>query len=228
MKNIFRISAGILISLSLFSAQSCNKDPGTKNDQIEDEDANIYTSITIGTQVWLVENLKTTKYRDGISIPNITDDAAWENLSSPAYCWYNNDALTYKATYGALYNWYAVNTGKLCPAGWHAPTYGEWGTLTTYLGGDNIAGKLKEAGTAHWVSPNTGSTNESGFTALPGGQRSEGGVFDFALSNGLWWTSSEVSTQEAFGIWIATDLTEVNNSMEDKRQGYSVRCIKDN
>lgn len=227
MKITYRILAGILIILLILSAQSCKKDSDIKDDQIKDADGNKYTSVTIGTQVWLLENLRTTKYRDGTSIPNITGEAEWANLTGPSYCWYNNDAATFKATYGALYNWYAVNTGKLCPAGWHVLTLDDWATLKTYLGGDNIPGKLKEAGTAHWVSPNTGATNESGFTALPGGQRSEGGVFDFAWWNGLWWTDTEVSTQEAYGIWIATDLTEVFDSMEDKRQGYSVRCLKD-
>ena len=94
-------------------------------------------------------------------------------LTTPGYCWYNNDENANKNIYGALYNWYTVNTGKLCPAGWHVQTNEEWGLLTTYLGGNNIPGKLKEAGTAHWASPNTGATNESGFTAMPGGQRSE-------------------------------------------------------
>jgi uncharacterized protein (TIGR02145 family) len=227
MKNIINISVVMFMILSILLVNSCKKDPGTKDDVIEDTDGNIYTSVKIGTQEWLVENLKTTRYKDGTAIPLITDNTAWTDLTTPGYCWYNNDASANKSTYGALYNWYAVNQGKLCPTGWHVPTYEEWEALTTFLGGDNIAGKLKEAGTNHWASPNTGATNESGFTALPGGQRSEVGLFDFALWNGLWWTSSEITAQEAYGIWIATDLLEVYNSMEDKKQGYSVRCLKD-
>ena len=222
MKKIFRISGVIIF---IFLIHSCKKDD---DNAIKDVDGNVYTSVIIGTQVWMRENLKTTKYKDGIAIPLITDNTAWGNLTTPGYCWYNNNEATNKNVYGALYNWYAVNTGKLCPVGWHVQTNEEWGLLTTYLGGTNIPGKLKEAGTVHWASPNTGATNESGFTAMPGGQRSEGGVFDFALWNGLWWTSSEVSAQESFGIWIATDLNQVYSSMEDKRQGYSVRCLKDN
>jgi uncharacterized protein (TIGR02145 family) len=197
-------------------------------ENINDTDGNVYHPITIGTQTWMVENLKTTKYNDNTYIPRITVDTLWGKLSTPAYCWYNNDSTGNKSTYGALYNWFAVNTGKLCPTGWHVATYDEWQVLFNYLGGDNIPGKLKEAGTAHWASPNTGATNSSGFTALPGGQRSEDGVFDFALWNGLWWTSTEVTAPDAFGIWIATDLTDVYSSMEDERQGYSVRCLKDN
>ena len=116
-------------------------------------------------------NLKTTKYNDGTSIPNVTNDTSWSNLTTGAYCWYNND-VSYKNPYGALYNWYAVNTGKLAPKGWHVPSDAEWTTLITYLGGESIAGgKLKEAGTTHWLSPNTEATNSTGFSALPGGRR---------------------------------------------------------
>jgi len=192
-----------------------------------DADGNNYPVVQIGAKVWMAENLKTTKYNDGTSITCITDNLAWAGLTTAAYCWYNNNETTNKNTYGALYNWYAVNTGKLCPIGWHMPSDAEWGELTTYLGTDNIAGKLREAGNKHWFNPNTGATNESGFTALPGGQRSEFGVFDFAWWNGLWWTSTGISEQLAYGIWIAADLVDVFHSMEDKKQGYSLRCIKD-
>jgi uncharacterized protein (TIGR02145 family) len=137
---------------------------------VTDIDGNIYHTVTIGTQVWMVENLKTTKYRNGDPIPNVTGNA-WAALTTGAYCWYNNDAATYKATYGALYNWYAVaDSRNIAPTGWHVPTDAEWTTLTTFLGGESVAGgKLKETGTNHWTSPNTGATNETGFTALPGG-----------------------------------------------------------
>ena len=222
MKQLLRIS--VLIFL-VFLVHSCKEKEDIS--QIKDGDGNIYTSVKIGTQEWLVENLKSTSYIDGNAIPLVTDGGAWSTLSTPAYCWYNNNETANKNTYGALYNWYAVNSGKLCPDGWHIQTYDEWQVLVNYLGSDNLPGKLKEAGTSHWVNPNSGATNSSGFTALPGGQRSEGGLFDFAIYNGLWWTSSEISVQEAWGIWIASDLTQVYCSMEDKRQGYSVRCIKD-
>ena len=224
MKKPISIQEKIFLILVLLLIPSCKK---TDDNSIKDGNGNVYTSVKIGAQIWLADNLKATKYTDGTAIPLVTDGGAWAALTTPAYCWYNNDENANKNTYGALYNWFAVNTGKLSPVGWHVQTNEEWGLLTTYLGGDNIPGKLKEAGTAHWASPNTGATNESGFTAMPGGQRSEEGVFDFALWNGLWWTSSEVSAQKSFGIWIATDLTQVYSSMEDKRQGYSVRCLKD-
>ena len=138
---------------------------------VTDVDGNVYNTVTIGTQCWLQENLKTTKYKDGTSIPLVTDNSAWGSLSTPGYCWYNNDD-TYKNTYGALYNYYTVLTNNLCPSGWHVATEREWSTLVTYLGGASIAGgKLKESGTTHWVTPNTGANNETGFIALPGGRR---------------------------------------------------------
>ena len=122
---------------------------------VQDIDGNNYLTVTIGTQIWMAENLRTTKYNDGTAIPLVTDNTTWANLTTPAYCWYNNDAKTNGSTYGALYNWYSVNTKKLCPTGWHVPNDTEWTTLTTYLGGTAVAGgKLKETGTAHWYSPN--------------------------------------------------------------------------
>ena len=135
-------------------------------------DGNTYNTIMIGTQTWMKENLKTTTFNDGTSIPLETDATKWAALTSSGYCYYNNDEATYKDTYGVLYNWYTVNTGKLCPSGWHIPIEADWTNLTTFLGGENGAGgKLKESGTSHWINPNSGATNETKFTALPGGER---------------------------------------------------------
>ena len=120
-----------------------------------DIEGNVYSVIQIGTQIWKAENLKTTKYNDNSDIPNVTDNNTWIALSTPGFCWYNNDASTYKNTYGALYNWYAVNTDKLCPSGWHVPSDDEFTTFTNFLGDINYAGgKIKEAVTVHWSSPN--------------------------------------------------------------------------
>jgi uncharacterized protein (TIGR02145 family) len=168
MKKNYRIWFYPLIIMELAFLNKCEKD-----DEITDKDDNTYTAVTIGTQVWIIENLKTTKYNDGTTIPNITDNEVWANLTTPGYCWYDNDASTFKAIYGALYNWYAVNTGKLCPLGWHIPTRDDYTTLMLFLDTDgtwdnnDAGGKLKETGTIHWLSPNIGATNESGFTALP-------------------------------------------------------------
>ena len=156
---------------------------------IRDIDGNAYSAVTIGTQVWMVQNLKTTKYNDGTSIPLVTDPTAW-TLGTDEYCWYNNNAKN-KTPYGALYSWYAVNTGKLAPAGWHVATDAEWAVLVAYLGGDNSAGgPLKEAGTTHWASPNAGATNSSEFSALPGGVRSGDGTFADSSGWGYWWSST--------------------------------------
>jgi uncharacterized protein (TIGR02145 family) len=177
----------------------------------------------------MATNLKTTKYNDGTTIPLVTDGAAWVALSTPGYCWYNNDAATYKATYGALYNWYTVNTGKLCPTGWHVPTNAEWTTLTTYLGGESVAGgKLKESGTAHWDSPNTGATNETGFSALPGGLRDQlnGGPFINIGFGGYWRSSNEYIGYDAQYWGMFSDRSYVWTINADKRSGYSVRCLK--
>ncbi len=134
---------------------------------ISDADGNTYATVAIGTQVWMKENLKSTKYNDGTSISLVTVASDWTALRTHGYCWYDNN-VSYQNIYGALYNWYTVNSGKLCPSGWHVPTDNEWTTLINYLGGASIAGsKLKEAGTVHWVSPNI-ATNVSGFAGSPG------------------------------------------------------------
>jgi len=199
--------------------------------KVTDADGNIYSTVTIGTQVWFAENLKTTKYKDGTTIPLVTDGEAWGALSTPGYCWYNNDATTYKSTYGALYNWYTVNTLKLCPTGWHVPDNAEWWTLTTYLGGENVAGgKLKETGTTHWASPNTGATNETGFTAVPGGSRDGGGPFmyiGYFGGLGYWWSSTEYSTTNAWSRYMYSNLSIVYIFNNDKQNGFSVRCLRD-
>lgn len=196
---------------------------------ITDADGNVYSTIKIGTQVWMGENLKTTKYNDGTPIPLTPDKTEWFNLTTPGYCWYNNDETNYKSKYGALYNWYCVNSGKLCPQGWHIPTYTEWNTLVKYLGGNSVAGgKLKETGTLHWKDPNTGATNETGFKALPGGFRRYNGEFLLCNSNGDWWSSTELETDFAYNCIIHYDSNHLNFFGQSiKTFGYSVRCIKD-
>jgi uncharacterized protein (TIGR02145 family) len=201
-----------------------------------DIDGNNYSSVTIGTQVWMAENLKVTKYNDNatVDIPNVTGEAAWTGLTTPAYCWYNNNAAAYKATYGALYNWYTVdaasNGGKnVCPAGWHVPTDAEWTTLTNYLGGESIAGgKLKEIGTTHWTSPNTGATDETGFTAIPGGARNYDGTFRNIGNYAGWWSATEFGPSSAWSRSLYYNDTDVNTTDDYKKDGLSVRCLKDN
>ena len=187
----------------------------------------------------MAENLKTTKYNDGISIPNITNIYEWSSLTSGAYCWYNNTAAAFKATYGALYNWFAANTTKLCPENWHVPSDTEWAVLITYLGGESIAGeKLMETGTTHWLSPDPNATNITGFTGLPGGFRyTDDGFgnadypFDALGYDGFWWSASEYGNADAGffnisswdpGYTAATDVSTII-----KNGGMSVRCVKD-
>jgi len=195
---------------------------------VTDIDGNVYHTVTIGTQVWMVENLKTTKYNDGTAIPLVTDNTAWGNLTTPGYCWYNNDLATYGVTYGALYNWYTVNTGKLAPNGWHVATDAEWTTLTTFLGGESVAGgKLKETGTTHWSNPNTGATNETVFTALPGGYRNSYGPFANAGFFGAWWSSTEFDTGNTWYRLMTSSNGSVGMYNLYKLSGFSVRCIRD-
>jgi uncharacterized protein (TIGR02145 family) len=200
---------------------------------VTDHDGNAYSVVTIGTQIWMGENLRTTTYNDGNPIPNIVNGREWANLSTPAYAWYNNSETAYKIPYGAIYNWYAASTGKLCPVGWHVPTDAEFTTLIDYLGGDKIAGgKLKEAGTNYWITPNLGATNGSGFTALPAGGRyniySEGGSFADLGTACYLWSSTAYDPSNGLSRDIAYHTAGVNRNYYPKGDGESVRCIKNN
>lgn len=195
---------------------------------VTDVDGNTYRTVKIGTQVWMAENLKTTKYKDGTSIPLVTDNTAWANLTTPGYCWYNNDAATYKDTYGALYDWNTVNTGELCPTGWHVPSFFEWNALTHFLGGEDVAGgKLKETRTSHWVSSNAGTINETGFTAVPGGYRFSLGTFVYVGYYGRWWSSTMSTASDADCYCIYYSTNDISSSSTDKHYGLSVRCLQD-
>jgi uncharacterized protein (TIGR02145 family) len=207
--------------------------------KVADVEGNVYQTIGIGSQVWMAENLKTTKFNDGIAIPLVTDGAAWEAFSYYGYCWYNNDEATYKSTYGALYNWYVVNIGKLCPVGWHVASDGDWRQMILFLDPNAVlndhdclesqiaGGKLKEAGTIHWQSPNTGATNETGFTALPGGGRQGDGMFYGIGSRGFWWISWS-STELGPYQYMYYDDSSVERCYIYKNYGFAVRCLKDN
>lgn len=196
---------------------------------ISDADGNGYNSVTIGTQTWLSENLKTTRLNDNSEIPIVPDSITWFSLSTPAYCWYKNDELNNKITYGALYNWYTVNTGKLCPIGWHVPTSNEFTALTDFLGGISIAGgKIKEVGAEHWLSPNTSATNESGFTALPAGQRGGAGEFVHKGMLAVYWTSTPYNIYKPWYRCCNHNTESVFvGSGSFNSCGFSIRCIKD-
>ena len=209
-----------------------------------DGESNSYKTVSIGTQTWMAENLKVTKYNDGTTIPNVTDATIWSNLTTGAVCTYNNttnaDSIR---TYGRLYNWYAVNTGKLCPTGWHVPSDAEWTTLQTYLvaNGYNYDGTTTDnkisksmASTTGWYSStnagtignNPSTNNKSGFTALPGGARNFGGTFDKIGNYGLWWSSTEGSTSYAYLRYLHYNYNYLNYSFNYKVSGFSVRCLR--
>ena len=193
-----------------------------------DYDGNAYPTITIGTQVWMAENLRVTHYRNGNVIPNVTDNSAWAALTTGAYCWYNNDQAA-NAKYGVLYNWYAVDDSRgLCPAGWHVPTDAEWTVFTTYLGGEAIAGGKMKSVSALWTSPNTDATNNSGFSGLPGGGRyGSNGSFCSLGNYGGFWSSSQTDTGSAWGRILYYGHAYVYRYYGSKEGGFSVRCLRD-
>jgi uncharacterized protein (TIGR02145 family) len=213
----------IIVQLVLISFFGCRKDDNSEI--ITDADGNAYRSVEIGYQVWMSKNLETTKYNDGSDIPYVTDQAEWA-LTTPAYCFYANYDVDNKVRYGALYNFYTINTGKLCPAGWHVPTTYEWETLTVYLGDVSHAGKaLKEAGTAHWNEPNS-ATNSSGFTALPGGARYGSNFYDLTW-NGYWWSKTTYDSVSSYCQMMFYQYEWCTPVNLNKVVGASVRCIKD-
>lgn len=193
-----------------------------------DYDGNLYNTVVIGTQTWMAENLKATHYNDGSEIPLASSSASWRGALSGAYCTFDFNASNL-ATYGALYNWYSVNTGKLCPVGWHVPTDSEWLLLTTNLGGSSVAGgKMKETGTTHWISPNTGADNSSGFTAVGGSTIDYNGVFAILGQTAYWWSSTGVSSTFAFANKLFNNNATISQGGGvTKLSGCSIRCMKD-
>jgi uncharacterized protein (TIGR02145 family) len=195
---------------------------------VKDADGNIYMSVNIGKQIWMSENLKTTRFNDGKPIQLVANDNAWEGLKTPAYCWYNDD-IKNKDVFGALYNWFAVNSKKLCPAGWHVSTDAEWEAMIDYIGGLSTAGdKLKEKGVTHWENYLSQATNDYDFTALPGGMRYFTGDFPlFGNTYAIWWTSTEFSEYQALCRGLHDSSSMAFKASDNKRSGFSVRCIKD-
>ncbi len=230
-----RVLQSFLIGMVFTALLGCGSSPTEVNEPdppdpltVTDFDGNVYTTVTIGTQIWMAENLKVTHYRNGAPIDNITDNTEWGNLTTGAYCNLNNDEGTVD-TYGRQYNWYAANnTNSICPTGWHIPSDAEWTTLINYLGGsDTAGGKMKESGTAHWSNPNLGATNSSGFTALPGGYRNNLGIFDETYNYGFWWSSSHFNDTDGSIIYLFHNYAGVWGGNASKKRGYFIRCIKD-
>jgi uncharacterized protein (TIGR02145 family) len=232
MKMKSRIQACLVIAIWLISG--CEKEqsvyyimnPWITYGHVTDMEGNVYNTIPIGYQTWMVSNLKSTKFIDGTLIPVVSDATSWSNMLTPACCWQNNDPAR-RVTYGILYNWYAISTGKLCPAGWHIPTDSEWTVLTDYLGGEGVAGgKLKESGFRHWLSPNTEATNETHFWAYPGGSRkgNTDALFENLLESGCWWTT-EFNEDNASSRNMYYNSSRIQKLFYSKNCGLSVRCV---
>ena len=197
----------------------------TLSDEAKDGDGNVYTSVKIGTQEWMVENLRTTRYSDGSLIPNVTNNTEWFNDTIGAWCHYDNGNL-YETNFGKLYNWYAVETEKLCPTGWHVPTDDDWTVLTDYLGANGYSGSEGKAlkSTLGWSSGGNG-TDHYGWLGLPSGDRSSDGSFEGIGRVGIWWSSSEFNTSIAW--YLGYSNVNLSSHYSSKKNGLSVRCLKD-
>lgn len=206
---------------------------------LTDIDGNIYKTVTIGTRTWMAENLRSQRFNDGMGMINDVNNYSWSSRTDPAWCYYSN-IVQMRLAAGILYNWYAIGTGKLCPTGWHVPSDEEWNNLIVTLGGEaSAAGKLKMTGGNMWPSPNSGSSNQSGFTAIPAGLRygfigSNGGFFYDMGWKGVWWTSTQTSITTAkyreidqAGVIAGTLSNPGKYQLNNKNFGFSVRCIKD-
>ena len=227
---ITRLTKGFLIVLGLsflIGSNSCKKDDMDEIITVTDVDGNVYNTLRLGAQLWIAENLRTTRYNDGVPIPHVTANTQWANLTTGAYSYYNNNPSAYRDVFGALYNWNAVNTGKLCPEGWHVPSDEEWAKLAEFLGGEGVAGgKLKESGTSYWKEPNTGAINNTQFSALPGGSRIFDGSFYNISQRGIWWSSTEYSANNSYTRLLDFEYKTLFRTTFEKRGGLSVRCIK--
>ena len=213
----------------------CGETTGT----VTDVDGNTYLTVKIGAQWWMAENLKVTHYSNGDPILNIIDPEEWKTISIGAYCVQNNDTANIPI-YGYLYNWYnIIDSRGVAPVGWHVPSDTEWKQLEIYLGmnpdeadstgwrGSNEGGKLKDTGTIYWISPNTGATNETGFSGLPGGSRNWLGEFSGIGGGARFWSSTERLSSDAWYRDLAYLRSEIGRSWYDQKSGLSIRCVKD-
>ncbi|MBW6536618.1 MAG: fibrobacter succinogenes major paralogous domain-containing protein [Mariniphaga sp.] len=219
MKKIF-----ILLVLIVFSFIPFCQENG---DTVTDVEGNVYKTIKIGNQTWMLENLKTTRYNSGAPIQQLIDAEKWKLDVSGAYCLYNDDD-TNKDAYGVLYNWATIKKGNLAPKGWHIPTIEEWQELIDFLGGEKIAGgKLKDLGTDFWDSPNKGADNSSGFKAVASGYRSNLGTYASVGNRSVFWTATSKNILQAQLVILMFNSPKVYVFSNSKNFGCSVRCIKD-
>ena len=199
-----------------------------KTGTVTDRDGNIYNTLGIGYQEWTTTNLRTTKYNDGTPIPRVVADTTWAKLITPAYCWYNRDSANHATPYGALYNWYVIETGKLCPTGWKVPSKEDYEKLINFVGDASTAGKLlKEAGNSHWTLSGFPGTDAYGFKALPGGSRLDDGSFDYKGVEANFWNSDNYSTRTATYLQLLYNYNMALQGYIYKKYGLSVRCVKE-
>ena len=230
--SFFSFSFLVLLSLLVVSCKKEDNSQANEPEIVFDIESNMYHTVKIGTQIWMVENLRTRTYNDGDTIPMLMENSSSD--TTPRYIWYDNDQFKYIYAYGALYNWYTVKTGKLAPKGWHIPTYNEWLTLINYLGGDSVAGgKMKttgdlQHGTGLWSGLNIGATNESGFSAFPSGEcmKADSIWFIGGSVQGFWWSSTS-DHDFPWSFWVANNHVFITNSHHYPEMLNSVRCIKD-
>jgi uncharacterized protein (TIGR02145 family) len=233
MKCKFLFFLSLLLSLLVFSCDKSKDDDNNPDipqaGTVKDVDNNTYNTIKIGTQWWMAENLKTTKYRNNTTITYPGNNGTnWSNNTTGAYAWYNDNPAN-KNSYGALYNWHAVkNSAGLCPTGWKVPAEKDWETLINHLGGNSVAGgKLKSQGTSYWENPNVAATNASGFNAKATGRRYFDGSYNNLKFFGHWWTSTEQFNATAKSMSLYHNDSEAKIIPEQKTIGFSVRCIKE-
>lgn len=238
--SVFLMPFVILLVFPLFIL-SCSPVLEVITGTVTDIIGNEYKTVKIGDQWWMAENLRVTKYKNGVDISYITNGDEWSHLATGGYSAYNNNTDNV-FPYGYLYNWFAVDDSRgICPEGWHVPSDQEWMELEIYLGmsktevdsfgwrGTDQGGKLKEAGTDHWMTPNTGATNETGFSALPSGGRASdpiyrGAYFYFGIHTAIW-SSSEYSTEEGLFRVLEYDQSKIKRNYYLKTNGFSVRCV---
>jgi uncharacterized protein (TIGR02145 family) len=248
-KTSFKKSMVAFAGISVFLlGLSCGKSSLTgaddSNGTVKDIEGNIYTTVTIGAQTWTVENLRTTKYNNGSAIPLVTDSTVWKRSTNPAYCYYENttDADSIRK-FGALYNWYVVQTGTLAPAGWHVPDTADWNVLKTYLisngynwDGTTTGNKIAKSLAAHtdWMTDTVSGAigndltknNASGFVALPNGCRDVYGKFYSQKFDGYWWSASEANASSAYNCDLIFNTVHLGGYNYSKSSGMSVRLIK--
>lgn len=209
---------------------------------VTDQNGNVYATLVIGTQEWMVENLRTITYANGDSIPNVTVNSQWAELTSGAWAHYQNNSAN-ENPYGRLYNWYAATDPRnVCPMNWHVPTDAEWQTMEAAIGmpadelndagyrgaAENMGGKMKSSGTQYWSTPNIGATNESGFSGLPGGfRRDSDGAFQNRVFSGSSWSASETGAENAWGRRLGSDNAGIERGNYAKSNGFCVRCVRD-